>query len=899
MNTTTNNYNQNYNKMKNNPNKNNNELNDRSLAKSLMGIALTILLLLSAVPFTAAGNVSVYAYWVGVNKLTHTVTQGDLPQIMVTGDSLAPSANIYVNLFKVISGSSTQKVSTLLKIENYSQDSFTKMLTLNTNDLLGDYTVNVSVKSAAASDVVLLTLHVNPKQPEEPTEPQTPPPEEPPEEPINHPPILNPIGDKYVEAGQTLNFAISAADADGDKLEYGAKSFFPNMVLNSGSGKFTWTPYKTDKYVITFTVSDGKAEDTETITIFVSAAEKPEYNPPAQLPQNTAPVMKTIPPLHVNEGDSIAYKVSATDAEKDKLTFIVQTLQTSENNPNNSFTNGVPAGAKFDLQTGVFQFSPSFEFVQHPHQKRSILLRFRAYDGKLFSEWKLAAILVNDINQVPVFSEIPDELAYVGNTISFGLQAKDADKEDVLSYKIATVSPATTSAADLAENKFSWTPKYHDLGLHTFTFSVSDGFAAVEQEMKISVILSPETKVPPPPPQPPPPPPAELNSPPTFSFVHTQFGKEGQLLEFAIKVSDKNGDKITLTPYSADAILPDLAPIKGKGVNIIDHNNGEFTVQLKPLFTFVKHPQKNRVFTLILEASDGQAKEVKKVNILIEDANQLPQFAPITDKVVFVGESAAFAVNAHDADKEDTLNYDVKNLPAGAKFNKSGFAWTPTKEQVGKYSVTFTVNDGIDLVSKKVMISVMLKNDTPVIPSLPEPPVVPEEPKQEEPLTPPSANPPSEPPVSPPTPTPVPVPVPPPVIIPPAAVPPQTALPENLPKEDFDFENVFIKSVLIVYNNDNYNNQSADNYDELKLAQAFISVRNESGVKAENLRAVIMIPELGIVQSIKKFDLGKNKDAKISTILFIPPQTPSGTYLVKVLVKNDSLRTVAYRQLNI
>lgn len=870
--------------------------------KPLTGLFLTILLLLSAIPFTAAGNVSIYAYWVGVNKLAHTVTQDDLPQIMITGDSLAPATEISAELFKVISGSQTQKVSTLLKIENYFQDSFTKVLTLNTTDLLGDYTVNVVIKSDSSFDSVILNLRVNPKSPTTPENPddQTEEPQDPPT-PINHPPILNPIGDKYVDVGQTIEFTISATDADGDQLEYGAAHLYPGMKLNSGSGKFTWKPSQTGDYPITFTVTDGKTEDSETIVINVNDGEigktEPASPPKSHKTLNTQPVMEPIHLLHVNEDDTVSYKVSAADAENDSLTYeMASSLLPADSKANSnskaeeySYPN---FNLKFNPQAGIFRFNPDYDFVKHPQKEKNISFRFRAYDGRLFSEWRVASIIVHDINQVPVFTEIPNQIVYVGNNLSFDLRANDADKEDVLLYKIAKVSPTTTSAAEIVGNKFSWTPKYHDLGIHTFTFSVTDGYATVEQEMKISVLLNPETKVPTPsqpplpPPSHPPVPDEQPNNSPIFGSVHTQFGKEGQLLEFPFKISDKEGDKITLTPYSADAILPDLAPIKGNGVNVgvnvIEKQNGEFIIQLKPLYTFVKHPQKNRVFTLILEASDGKAKTVKEVNIVIYDVNQLPQFEAIGNQAVFVGESVSFTVNASDADAEDNLNYDVKNLPEGAKFNRRGFAWVPTEEQGGKYVVIFTVSDGIDLVSKNVQITVLLKEENNVPP---EPPVTP-------PTNPPPTVPPEIPPVVPPPTTP---PLPP--ITPPPATPPilPPVTPNNGANNDANNENgldFFIKSAFIEDSDNNSSNEEL-------LAQAFITVRNESSRKAEDVRAIVMIPELGIVQSTQRFAIDKNKNAKIHLALALPLETPAGTYLVKVMAKNDTLHATAYRQLTV
>ncbi|MBI2102692.1 putative Ig domain-containing protein [Candidatus Woesearchaeota archaeon] len=852
------------------------------MTQKLFGIVLTLMLFIAAVPFASAGNVSLYAYWVGANTQSLTVTQGSIPQIMITADSLAPSFNLVVDLYK-----GSQKINTLLKVDNLTQDSYTKALSLNTASLLGDYTIQAKITSYNSSDVESLILHVNP------TEETVPPPA-----PQNHSPVLNPIGDRYIPVGETLQFTLSATDADNDKLYFGAISFQPNMKLNSGSGKFIWTPSKTGTYAITFTVTDGQAEDSETIQIYVLDEEKPDVPPPE--PKNTAPQMNNIPALHVNESDTINYVVSGTDAEQDQLTYYVHTLVANgvpiDNNP---FPNLVPEGAHFDSQTGVFTFSPDYDFIKHPQTQKTLQLRFKAYDGKMFSDWKVVTILVNDVNRKPTFVTFSDQIVvYAGETVSFDLYATDADVEDVLSYAMENAP----LGSKLDGTAFTWQTKFHDLGSHLITFSVSDGFAQTSQDVQIIVKQKPveptsqcsdgkdndgdklvdmadpgctnpedddETNLPVPP--------VDPNSLPVIGSLHTQFGMEGKLLQFTVTIFDKNGDKILLTPYSADPILPDLAPINGQGVHIINNNDGTFTIQLQPLYSFVKHPQTSRSFTLILEADDGKAKTTKNVLINIKDVNQKPQFKPIDDQIVYVGDTVSFTVEAIDADN-DTLNYAALPMPDGATYAKSGFSWKPTKDQVGLYTVTFTVNDGFVTISEDVLISVMLKGDT----SPPPPPQTTQcsdgkdndgdklidmaDPGCANPQDNDETNnivPPVVPPVQPP-------------IIPPV---------EEPASADF-----FIKSVTLAPEelvNGNWQ------------TQVFIKVENETLLKAEDVRGIVMIPELGIIQSTRQFDVAKNGSTLASVGLSLPPETIPGTYLVQILVKNDSLHSVAYRQLTI
>ncbi|MGH8003689.1 MAG: Ig domain-containing protein, partial [Limisphaerales bacterium] len=92
--------------------------------------------------------------------------------------------------------------------------------------------------------------------------------------PPNRPPVLAPIGNKAVLAGQNFTFNVSASDPDGttptfstSSLPIGA-SFADN---GNGTGAFSWAPTmgQIGSHPVTFTASDGDLTDSELITITV------------------------------------------------------------------------------------------------------------------------------------------------------------------------------------------------------------------------------------------------------------------------------------------------------------------------------------------------------------------------------------------------------------------------------------------------------------------------------------------------------------------------------------------------------------------------------------------------------------------------------------------------------
>ncbi len=94
----------------------------------------------------------------------------------------------------------------------------------------------------------------------------------------NHPPVLNPIGDKSINKGSLLEFTISAYDPDGDPLTYSADNLQAGATFDPATRTFSWTPDygQSGSYPnVHFEVTDGYLTDTEDITITViSSATK-------------------------------------------------------------------------------------------------------------------------------------------------------------------------------------------------------------------------------------------------------------------------------------------------------------------------------------------------------------------------------------------------------------------------------------------------------------------------------------------------------------------------------------------------------------------------------------------------------------------------------------------------
>ena len=127
---------------------------------------------------------------------------------------------------------------------------------------------------------------------------------------VNRAPVLEQIGNKTVNAGSTIQFAVNATDPDGDSLTYSATGLPANALFNTTTRIFSWTPNtnQTGNYTVTFTVTDGQLSDSKNVLITVNTV-------------NRAPVLEQIGNQTVNAGSTIQFAVNATDPDGDSLTY--------------------------------------------------------------------------------------------------------------------------------------------------------------------------------------------------------------------------------------------------------------------------------------------------------------------------------------------------------------------------------------------------------------------------------------------------------------------------------------------------------------------------------------------------------------------------------------------------
>src|SRR5262249_28012646 len=127
---------------------------------------------------------------------------------------------------------------------------------------------------------------------------------------VNRPPLLAPIGNQSVDEQSTLSFTVSATDPDlpANGLSYSLVGAPAGASIDPTTGVFSWTP------------SEAQGANSYPVTVRVTADGSPSLSDEETIPLmvnevNQAPVLGAIGERAVDEGSTLTFTATATDAD--------------------------------------------------------------------------------------------------------------------------------------------------------------------------------------------------------------------------------------------------------------------------------------------------------------------------------------------------------------------------------------------------------------------------------------------------------------------------------------------------------------------------------------------------------------------------------------------------------
>jgi PKD repeat protein len=474
-------------------------------------------------------------------------------------------------------------------------------------------------------------------------------------------PVLNPIGPRVINEGQTLQFVVTSSDPDGTFPQLTASPIPINANFAdslNGHGLFTFTPNFTQSgtYNILFIAFDGALADSEMVQITVNDAG------------NIAPILSAIGNRTVLEGDSLVFTATASDPDGTIPTLTAFNL---------------PANATFGDNgngTGRFAFYPTY------FQAGIYNVLFVASDGVLADSEQIQITVMN-VNRTPILSSIGSQTIAEGGILQLRITSTDPDG----TIPTLATGPLPTNAifTDSLNGRglLDFRPNYTQQGLYSVLFIAGDGVAADSELVQITV--------------------TGTNQAPVFDPVASQFVFEGSTLTFTVHAVDPDGG--AAPALSAQNLMANAT--------FIDNGGGNGTFNYTPDYT------QAGIDTVTFLAYDGQSNGVLNIEITtIEIGNQRPVLAPIGSRSVNEGQHLSFNISASDLDGTPPA-LQAFGVPANASLTDNGngtgaFIFDPNYTQAGIDTVLFVATDGSLADSEYVSITVNNVNQRPVVNAL-------------------------------------------------------------------------------------------------------------------------------------------------------------------------------------
>ncbi|MBI5266919.1 MAG: tandem-95 repeat protein, partial [candidate division Zixibacteria bacterium] len=418
------------------------------------------------------------------------------------------------------------------------------------------------------------------------------------------------------------------------------------------AGSLTFSPNFTQSgiYNVSFIASDGALADTQFVAITVNQI-------------NLKPVLASIGAQTVDEGQILAFRVSATDPDATIPVLMALSLP-----PNASIVDSLNGA-------GSLRFTPDFT------QAGVYNVSFVAFDGAL-ADTQIVAITVNNVNRKPVITPIGAQTIAENQTLN--LRVLSSDPDGTIPTLAVLGLPLNAVFADSLNGAggFTFTPDNSQSGIYNVRFVASDGGLADTITVQITV--------------------NNTNLKPALAVPGPQSVNEGLALAFRVSGTDP------------DATIPSLSALNlPANATFFDSLNGAGSLSFSPDFT------QAGIYNVSFVASDGALADTQLVAITVNDVNRKPLLTVPGPQTVNEGLALAFRVSASDPDGTISV-LSTTGVPLNATFvdslNGAGsLSFSPDFAQAGAYTITLVASDGALADTQSVAITVNNVNQKPIL----------------------------------------------------------------------------------------------------------------------------------------------------------------------------------------
>jgi len=491
---------------------------------------------------------------------------------------------------------------------------------------------------------------------------------------VDRPPVLSPIGPKVVTEGQGLAFPVLASDPDGTVPTLTAQPLPSNATFNdnaNGTGTFSFNPNFTQSgpYSVLFIASDGTAADSELVAITVNDAG------------NQPPVLAAIGNRNIPEGQTLSFRVSATDVDGPALQLSAINLPLHA-----TFTDSLNGAGGLVFATDFNQGGNAYAVT------------FIASDGSLADSEQIFITVIDQGNLPPVFDSVPPRTINEGDTLALRVHATDPEGSGLILGTLNSITNMTFVDSGNGSGSIRFLPSYLQAGIDTIKVLALD-FGSPPATATLKVIVTVQEK----------------NLPPNLYAIGNRTLLLGDSLRIRVVATDSTapaGNQL----FMAAINLPANATFQDSG-------NGIGKFRFKPTSGQVGPHQ---LTFLVTDNGTPSLADFETVTITVQNQNQPPVLATIGSKAVNEGDSLSFGVSATDPDGTIPTLSITTTLPPNAAFVDSGnghgsFSFKPTYLQAGLYQLNFRASDGLLHDDENVLIQVReAGNQAPILATLPD-----------------------------------------------------------------------------------------------------------------------------------------------------------------------------------